>query len=39
MKKIMTVFLMAASLFILSCGGSGGNNNDAIVINMGAGRT
>ncbi|KLI28094.1 peptide ABC transporter substrate-binding protein [Brachyspira hyodysenteriae] len=36
MKKIITVFLMAASLFVLSCGGSGGNSNDAIVINMGA---
>ena len=34
MKKIIAVFLMVISLFILSCSGNAGNG--AIVINMGA---
>lgn len=36
MKKIAAIFLIASSLFMLSCGGNAGNKSDSIVINMGA---
>ncbi|OEJ13654.1 peptide ABC transporter substrate-binding protein [Brachyspira hampsonii] len=36
MKKVMAIFLILSSLFLLSCSGNSGNKNDTIVINMGA---